>query len=47
MGYKYNPLNDYTGITDQMISDTAGKSIPSVMSTYAGEYYYDKAKQQL
>jgi len=30
-----------------MIADTAGKSIPSVMSTYAGEYYYDKAKQQL
>lgn len=47
MGYKYNPLNDYTGITDQMIADTAGKSIPSVMSTSAGEYYYDKAKQQL
>ena len=47
MGYKYNPLNDYTGITDQMIADTAGKSIPSVMSTFAGEYYYDKAKQQL
>lgn len=47
MGYKYDPLNDYTGITDQMIADTAGKSIPSVMSTSAGEYYYDKAKQQL
>lgn len=47
MGYKYDPLNDYTGITDQMIVDTAGKSIPSVMSTSAGEYYYDKAKQQL
>lgn len=47
MGYKYDPLNDYTGITDQMIADTAGKSIPSVMSTYAGEYYYDKAKRQL
>jgi hypothetical protein len=27
--------------------DTAGKAIPSVMSTAAGEYYYDKAKQQL
>lgn len=47
MGYKYNPKNDYTGITDQMIMDTAGKAIPSVMSTAAGEYYYDKAKQQL
>lgn len=47
MGYKYDPKNDYTGITDQMIMDTAGKAIPSVMSTAAGEYYYDKAKQQL
>ena len=47
MGYKYDPKNDYTGITDQMITDTAGKAIPSVMSTAAGEYYYDKAKQQL
>lgn len=47
MGYKYDPKNDYTGITDQMIIDTAGKAIPSVMSTAAGEYYYDKAKQQL
>lgn len=47
MGYKYDPNNDYTGITDQMIMDTAGKAIPSVMSTAAGEYYYDKAKQQL
>lgn len=47
MGYKYDPLNDYTGITDQMIADTAGKSIPSVMSTSDGEYYYDKAKRQL
>ncbi|UVX69867.1 MAG: hypothetical protein [Bacteriophage sp.] len=27
-----------------MIMDTAGKAIPSVMSTAAGEYYYDKAK---
>lgn len=47
MGYKYDPKNDYTGITDQMIMDTAGKAIPSVISTAAGEYYYDKAKQQL
>lgn len=47
MGYKYDPKNDYTGITDQMIIDTAGKAIPSVMSTAAGEYYYDRAKQQL
>ena len=47
MGYKYDPKNDYTGITDQMIMDTAGKAIPSVMSTAAGEYYYDKAKHQL
>lgn len=47
MGYKYDPKNDYIGITDQMIMDTAGKAIPSVMSTAAGEYYYDKAKQQL
>lgn len=47
MGYKYDPLNDYVGITDQMIKDTAGKSIPSVMSTASGQYYYDKAKQQL
>lgn len=47
IGYKYDPKNDYTGITDQMIMDTAGKAIPSVMSTAAGEYYYDKAKQQL
>lgn len=47
MGYKYDKKNDYTGITDQMIMDTAGKAIPSVMSTAAGEYYYDKAKQQL
>lgn len=47
MGYKYDSKNDYTGITDQMIMDTAGKAIPSVMSTAAGEYYYDKAKQQL
>lgn len=47
MGYKYDPKNDYTGITDQMIMDTAGKAIPSVMSTASGEYYYDKAKQQL
>lgn len=47
MGYKYDPRNDYTGITGQMIMDTAGKAIPSVMSTAAGEYYYDKAKQQL
>lgn len=47
MGYKYDPKNDYTGITDQMIMDTAGKAIPSVMSIAAGEYYYDKAKQQL
>nr|UVX42104.1 MAG: hypothetical protein [Bacteriophage sp.] len=27
-----------------MIIDAAGKAIPSVMSTAAGEYYYDKAK---
>lgn len=47
MGYKYDPKNDYTGITGQMIMDTAGKAIPSVMSTATGEYYYDKAKQQL
>ena len=47
MGYKYDPLNDYVGITDQMIKDTAGQSIPSVMSTASGQYYYDKAKQQL
>jgi hypothetical protein len=36
MGYKYDPLNDYVGITDQMIKDTAGQSIPSVMSTASG-----------
>ena len=47
MGYKYDHLNDYVGITDQMIKDTAGQSIPSVMSTASGQYYYDKAKQQL
>lgn len=47
MGYKYDPYNDYTGITNQMLVDTAGQAIPNVMSSTYGEYYYDKAKREL
>lgn len=46
-GYKYDPMNDYTGITYQSIEDAAGKSIPSVLQSAYGGYWYDRAKKQL
>lgn len=47
LGYTYDPNQKYTGITQEMLQDTAFASLPSLLTTETGKYQYDKAKEQL
>lgn len=46
-GLAYDPRYQYSGITSDAIKQTAGVSVPAVLSSAYGDYYYDKAKQEL
>ena len=46
-GLQYDPRYQYAGITNDAIKQTAGVAVPAVLSSAYGDYYYDKAKQEL